>query len=77
MPKKKIISNRCEGWTRHGGVFTLGPVTWSQCENEAVVNLTVIQDNEKTTQPICMDCWQNGIDLGIEIVSAVPLAPIK
>ena len=64
---------RCEGWTRTGGAFTLGPVKWSQCESEATVLLTVVQDGEQQCMPSCVACWQEGIKSGIEIVKAEPI----
>ncbi len=71
---KKI---RCEGWTRRGGVFTLGGLPkWSQCENDAVVMLTVEQE-EIEEQPACMDCWNTGIENEIKILSAVPIQSEK
>jgi hypothetical protein len=67
----KII--QCEGWRRFGGAFTLGPVKWVQCENEAVVILEVVQDDKKTEQPVCIYCWDEGMSHGIQINSAVPI----
>lgn len=63
---------RCEGWRRKGGAFTLGPVKWSQCENEAVVMLRVKQETEQGL-PACMDCWKEAIERGIEILDSRPL----
>ena len=63
---------RCEGWTRHGGAFTFGPVTWSQCENDAEVILEV-QQEEIEKQTACMDCWKKGIKEGIKIISVEPI----
>ena len=56
------VTYRCEGWRRHGGAFTFGPVKWEQCENDATVMLTVIQDGKQTVQPACQECWQEGSD---------------
>lgn len=64
---------RCEGWRRNGGAFTLGPVTWSQCENEAIVELTVEQEGKAETLPGCAVCWQEAIDSGIKIIKVVPI----
>lgn len=70
---------RCEGWTRHGGAFSFGPVTWSQCENDAIVMLTVRQKNltthqvEEVTQPACLGCWKTAKEYGIEVLKAEPL----
>lgn len=63
---------RCEGWRRNGGAFTLGPVTWKQCENEAVVILEVVQDGKVESLPGCATCWQECIDSGIQINSSRP-----
>lgn len=64
---------RCEGYRRHGGVFTLGPVTWEQCDNDATVTLTVVQDGEESTLPGCVTCWNECIERGIEIKSVAPI----
>jgi hypothetical protein len=67
---------RCEGWERHGGMMTLGRPKWTQCENEAVVILEVIQDNGTTEQPVCIYCWNKGMSMGIKINSARPIGSI-
>jgi hypothetical protein len=64
---------RCEGYRRHGGAFTLGPVTWKQCTNDAVVSLVVVQDGKKETLPACMTCWNECISTGVTIKSVTPL----
>ena len=66
---------RCEGWTRKGGAFTLGPVTWSQCENESIVNIKFKQGDEPiATLPACKQCWQKCIDSkNIKILSVEPI----
>jgi len=64
---------RCEGWRRYGGAFTFGSVTWKQCENDAIVNLTVIQERKKETLPACLDCWNECIEKKIKIVKVVPI----
>jgi hypothetical protein len=63
---------RCEGWRRYGGAFTLGPVTWKQCKNEAIVILEVVQDGKIESLPGCATCWQEAIDNGIQINSSRP-----
>ncbi len=63
---------KCEGWRRNGAAFTLGPVTWKQCENEAVVILEVVQDGKVESLPGCAICWQECIDSGIQINSSRP-----
>ena len=64
---------RCEGWRRRGGVFTLGPVKWSQCENDAIVALRVKQETEQEL-PSCMKCWREAVERGIDILKSHPLA---
>ncbi len=67
--------NRCEGWIRKGGAFTLGPVEWTQCENESIVMIKFKQgDEDVTTLPACKGCWQRCIDSNdIKILSAKPI----
>jgi hypothetical protein len=65
---------RCEGWRRNGGVFTFGPVKWSQCKNDATVMIDLEQDGEQQTLPGCLECWQEAIDKGIKILSVRPIA---
>ena len=64
---------RCEGWRRRGGAFTLGPVTWKQCDNDAIVSIAARQDGKLTTQPSCLVCWNEALETGIEIASVTPL----
>lgn len=64
---------RCEGWTLPGSFMTLGPRTWRQCENEAVVMLEVEQEKVEK-QPACTDCWKKGIEKGIKILSVEPIS---
>lgn len=81
--KKTTKPPRCEGWTRHGGIFSLGPVTWTQCTSLATVMLTVRQPPEgggplKTSkQPACRACWQKCIENGIKITKVVPIEETK
>ena len=63
---------RCEGWRRYGGAFTLGPPEWRQCENEAVVMLTVEQE-AVSKLPACGECWKEGIEKGITILKVEPI----
>lgn len=70
--------NRCEGWVRHGGAFTLGLPQWVQCENEPTVLITFIdtQDAGKSTKrtlPACQGCWQRVIDAKLKIISVKPI----
>ncbi len=69
---------RCEGWERKGGIFTLGPVKWEQCKNEAVVMIEIKREGEDTQKlPACHECWQKLIDGkdqdGAKIVSVEPI----
>jgi len=65
---------RCEGWRRHGGIFTLGPVEWEQCSSEAVMLLTVVQAGKITEDlPSCEACRQECQDRGIDILSTKPI----
>jgi len=69
--KKKI---QCEGYRRRGGVFTLGPVSWSQCSNQATVQLTVTQERQTKTFPACEVCWKEALhSSAIKIKKAVPV----
>ncbi len=66
---------QCEGWRRRGGAFSLGPVTWEQCKNDATVNIEVKQEGEVSTLPGCQECWKECIaNKGIEVISATPIA---
>lgn len=66
---------RCEGYVRKGGAFTLGPVTWHQCTNEAIVSITFNQNQEgKTTLPACAECWERCREApNIEIFDVQPI----
>lgn len=63
---------RCEGWRRRGGVFTLGPVTWEQCENDATVMLTVQQAKKVERMPACVVCWNEAMERCIKILAVEP-----
>jgi len=52
--------------------MTLGPRTWCQCENKAIVTLEVEQEKIEK-QPSCMDCWKKAIKKGIKILSVKPI----
>lgn len=65
--------NRCEGWTRTGGVFTLGPVRWDQCESESIVFLTIKQEGKKERLPSCQSCWNETIENKITIIKVEPI----
>jgi len=67
---------RCEGYIRYGGAFTLGPVKWIQCKNEAVVSIKFKGGKSDPVKvlPACMDCWKECIESkDIEILEVKPL----
>lgn len=64
---------RCEGFHRHGGAFTLGPVKWTQCEQDATVMLEFERDHNVKKLPACPDCWKKCIENKINILEATPL----
>ena len=65
---------QCEGYRRTGGAFTLGPVKWKQCTENAIVTLTMEQEEVRQQFPSCMKCWQEAIDnVDIVVVSAEPI----
>jgi len=67
---------QCEGFRRYGGAFTLGPVKWEQCKEEAEFTITVEQDGKPQTLPCCKTCWQEAITAGIRVLKIEPL-PVK
>lgn len=69
-----MILMRCEGWRKHGGAFALGPIEWLQCENEAIVRLTVTQEGKTEDLPACNVCWHETIENEIPISTVVPLS---
>lgn len=46
---------RCEGYRRYGGALTMGKPVWEQCKNDAVVMLTIAQEE---SLPACLVCWE-------------------
>jgi hypothetical protein len=68
------MKQRCEGWRRYGGAFTLGPVKWEQCKNDAIVVLKVEQEKVVENMPSCLECWNEAKASGILIHSAEPLS---
>ena len=65
---------RCEGMVRHGGALTFGLPYWTQCENNAVVMVKIIQDDKNGEFPGCLDCWKRATtESGIEVISAEPI----
>lgn len=66
---------QCEGHRRCGGAFSFGPVVWTQCENDAIVMLTVEQNEKRPeTMPACMVCWLEAVSTdGIKIVKVDPV----
>jgi hypothetical protein len=69
---------RCEGYRRYGGALTIGLPRWVQCENNAVVLLTVEQDGKILENlPTCLECWDEGVKLGAKPTSIQPLTIIN
>ena len=64
---------QCEGFRRHGGAFTMGPVKWEQCTEKATVLLTVKQAGDTKTFPACNTCWNEAIERRIVIEQSSPL----
>lgn len=65
---------KCEGWVRHGGAFTFGPVKWDQCKNEATVKIHFQYDGDIDTLPGCIECWRRCIDAeDIKVISVWPI----
>jgi hypothetical protein len=53
---------QCEGYRRTGGAFTIGPVKWEQCPEDAVVILTVEQEGKTQDFPACLKCWKETLE---------------
>ena len=67
------MNKQCDGWRRYGGAFSLGPIIWKQCPNEAIVELEIVQDNKKSKMAACNSCWEEALDTpSIIIESARP-----
>lgn len=51
---------RCEGYIRHGGAFSLGPIRWEQCKRRAIVNLEFREKGKRHLKmlPACAGCWR-------------------
>jgi len=64
---------RCEGFRRYGGAFTLGPIEWEQCEENAIVYITTRINNKKQIIPSCKKCWEESIENGIKIIEVKPV----
>ena len=72
---------RCEGWTKHGGAFSLGRPEWRQCKNDAVIILSGTQSKcngtnkrERFSMPACMDCWIKAQTTNhMKIKNAIPI----
>lgn len=67
---------QCEGYRRYGGAFTLGPVKWVQCEENATVTLTAVQNSEVKKLQICIACWKEAIENDVAIIDAVPMGDV-
>ncbi len=65
---------KCEGWRKEGGAFSLGPVTWEQCKNDATVMIKLQQEGEVSTLPGCQKCWKECIaNKEIKVVSVASI----
>ena len=67
------MMKRCEGWRRYGGVFTLGPVTWKQCEAQGIVMLKFKDGKKVKKLPACKECWAECLTTGVVIIEARPI----
>lgn len=66
---------RCDTWRRHGNAFSFGPMTWTQCPNDAVVLLTVEQEGLVVKDsPACAACWEESRERGLKQLDAKPIA---
>lgn len=74
--KTKKAKNRCEGWRRFGGAFTLGPVRWEQCKETGTVMLKTNQGGAVTTLPACPKCWAEAVENKI-VIEATPITSKK
>lgn len=69
---------RCEGWRRYGGAFTLGPVHWEQCKEEATVILNLKQKGKVQELPSCSTCWAEAMHHPeIRVIDAIPITRKK
>jgi len=66
---------RCEGYRRYGGAFTLGPVKWEQCKENATVMITIEQDGKVSDFPACNTCGEEGRQKGLKQIAAKPIIP--
>lgn len=65
---------QCEGHRRRGGAFTLGPVQWEQCPNDAVALVTVKQDGTTLKDsPACQVCIDEGKAGGVKYLKMKPI----
>lgn len=67
---------QCEGYRKLGGAFTCGGVpTWTQCEEDAAVLLTLVHKGESQEDlPTCQVCWKECLSTdGITILGVRPL----
>lgn len=64
---------RCAGYRRYGGAFTLGPVRWEQCKENATVMLKIEQDGKVDDLPGCQECWKEAQEKRLRILEVTPL----
>lgn len=70
------MSEKCEGYRRYGGAFTMGPVQWVPCTETATVIIRVRQKNKDIDElPACLTCWGEAMENdGMEVLSARPIS---
>lgn len=57
MRSKKPDTRRCEGWERHGGMMTLGPVVWTRCTAKPT-HVVVFRRKAEDDCSACAGCLQ-------------------
>ena len=65
---------RCEGWRRYGGAFTLGRAEWKQCENDATLLISTVEDGKESEVPSCERCWREAV--GTQSIAILRVEPI-
>jgi len=78
--KKKVkeveIPNRCQGWRRYGGVFTIGIPVWEQCKEVGTVMIKFKDEKGVRQLPACPHCWKETMKQeGLKILSVTPILP--
>lgn len=64
---EKVKKIRCEGSYTVGNAFSLGPVAWKQCPNDAYHMIEIkYHGEEKQTLPACRTCFTKCIQDKLE-----------